>query len=63
MPIRTISSRAIEDLAVSAADIAAGTITQDKLSANFNKSIFDSSTLISLQNDSIILDGTDELSE
>ena len=59
MPIRTISSRAIADLAVSAADIAAGTITQDKLSANFNKNIFDSSTLLSLQNDSIILNGTD----
>lgn len=60
MPIRTISSRVIEDAAVVAADIAAGTITQDKLSANsFNKNIFDSSTLISLQNDSIILDGTD----
>tara|TARA_Y100000768_G_C23970751_1_gene680397 strand:- start:269 stop:988 length:720 start_codon:yes stop_codon:yes gene_type:complete len=59
VPIRTISSRAIADLAVSAADIAAGTITQDKLSANFNKNIFDSSTLLSLQNDSIILNGTD----
>ena len=59
MPIRTISSRVIEDATVAAADIAAGTITQDKLSANsFNKNIFDSSTLISLQNDSIILDGT-----
>jgi len=60
VPIRTISSRVIEDAAVVAADIAAGTITQDKLSANsFDKNIFDSSTLISLQNDSIILDGTD----
>ena len=60
MPIRTLPSRAITDLSLSAADIAAGTITQDKLSANsFNKNIFDSSTLLSLQNDSIILNGTD----
>ena len=60
MPIRTLPSRAITDLSLSAADIAAGTITQDKLSANsFNKNIFDSSTLLSLQNDAIILNGTD----
>ena len=60
MPIRTLPSRAITDLSLSAADIAAGTITQDKLSANsFNKNIFDSSTLSSLQNDAIILNGTD----
>ena len=60
MPIRTLPSRAIADLSISAADIADGSITQDKLSANsFNKNIFDSSTLLSLQNDAIILNGTD----
>lgn len=50
MPIRTISSRVIEDAAVVAADIAAGTITKAKIDAD---------TRLGLQNDSIILDGTD----
>ena len=50
MPIRTIPSRAITDAAVQAADIAAGTITKAKIDAD---------TRLGLQNDSIILDGTD----
>lgn len=50
MPIRTIPSRAITDAAVVAADIAAGTITKAKIDAD---------TRLGLQNDSIILDGTD----
>ena len=49
MPIRTIPSRAITDAAVQAADIAAGTITKAKIDAD---------TRLGLQNDSIILDGT-----
>ena len=50
MPIRTIPSRAITDAAVQAVDIAAGTITKAKIETD---------TRLGLQNDSIILDGTD----
>ena len=50
MPIRTLPSRAIADASIQAVDIANSSISKAKIDAD---------TRLGLQNDSIILDGTD----
>ena len=50
MPIRTLPSRAIADASIQAVDIASNSISKAKIDAD---------TRLGLQNDSIILDGTD----
>ena len=50
MPIRTLPSRAIADASIQAVDIANSSISKTKIDAD---------TRLGLQNDSIILDGTD----
>ena len=50
MPIRTLPSRAIADASIQAVDIASDSISKAKIDAD---------TRLGLQNDSIILDGTD----
>ena len=50
MPIRTLPSRAIADASIQAVDIANSSISKVKIDAD---------TRLGLQNDSIILDGTD----
>ena len=50
MPIRTLPSRAIADASIQAVDIASNSISKSKIDAD---------TRLGLQNDSIILDGTD----
>ena len=50
MPIRTLPSRAIADATVQAVDLASNSISKEKIDAD---------TRLGLQNDSIILDGTD----
>ena len=50
MPIRTLPSRAIADASIQAVDIASNSISKVKIDAD---------TRLGLQNDSIILDGTD----
>jgi len=50
VPIRTLPSRAIADASIQAVDIASNSISKAKIDAD---------TRLGLQNDSIILDGTD----
>lgn len=50
MPIRTLPSRAIADASIQSVDIASNSISKAKIDAD---------TRLGLQNDSIILDGTD----